>query len=105
MTQREREKEEEEEEESWSIADANVPVNDPPCSTTRVHRLCVHERVDDFSEASIISNNCGVDRSRVGERKRKGRKGESSFVPFAIPFSLVIDASNIGNTFILIHGK
>lgn len=75
---------EREEEESSSIADANIPVNDPPYSTTRVHRLAstkVNERrffgsIGDQSSRTIVD---WIDRG--GKRERKRRKGESSFVP------------------------
>lgn len=80
-------------------ADTDVPVNrsanDPPCSTTRVHRLS-STQVDErrFLKASGIHLEQLIDRVGV-EKKGKGR------VSFLAPFAVVIHASNIGNTFIL----
>lgn len=60
---------------------------------------------DDFSEASGINHleQLWTESIEVEKEKEKEKEERASRVSFlAIPFSLVIDASNIGNTFILI---
>lgn len=58
---------------------------------------------DGFSEASGINHLEQLWTESIEVEKEKEKEERASRVSFlAIPFSLVIDASNIGNTFILI---